>query len=174
MACVLTIGMSEECDDSLGGIKAGQFLVGQLDTIDGAATVTAGEITALTQVADTDFYRYWMKKETANTVTTVTKDPLTGTTVAESVTTAILQKMTAAKNVEFKLVAGKPLVLIYQDQNDLWWCVGITNGSELLSMVAQTGQTLNEQNGYTLTFTTREGHLPYTVDATVVAGLSIA
>jgi hypothetical protein len=86
----------------------------------------------------------------------------------------MLQKMTAAKNVEFKLLAGKPLVLIYQDQNGLWWTVGITNGAELLSQAAQTGQTLNEQNGYTLTFTAREGHLPYTVDPTVVAGLDIA
>jgi hypothetical protein len=76
--------------------------------------------------------------------------------------------------VEFKLLAGKPLVLIYQDQNGLWWTVGITNGAELLSQAAQTGQTLNEQNGYTLTFTAREGHLPYTVDPLVVAGLDIA
>jgi len=173
MACVLTSGFAEECDDSLGGIKAGQFLVGQLDTVS-ASTVVAGEVTAITQVALTNFYRYYMKKETANAVITTTKDPLTGTTVSETVVTAMLQKMTAAKNVEFKLLAGKPLVLIYQDQNGLWWTVGITNGAELLSQAAQTGQTLNEQNGYTLTFTAREGHLPYTVDPLVVAGLDIA
>lgn len=172
MACVLTTGFAQECDDSIGGIKAGQFLVGQLDTIS-ASTVVSGQVTVITQVASTNFYRYWMKKETANAVTTTTKDPLTGTTVSETVVTAMIQKMTAAKNVEFKLVAGKPLVLIYQDQNGLWWATGITNGAELLSQVAQTGQTLNEQNGYTLTFTAREGHLPYTVDPTVVAGLDI-
>ena len=172
MACILTTGFAQECDDSIGGIKAGQFLVGQLDTIS-ASTVVSGQVTVITQVALTNFYRYWMKKETANAVTTTTKDPLTGTTVSETVVTAIIQKMTAAKNVEFKLVAGKPLVLIYQDQNGLWWATGVTNGAELLSQVAQTGQTLNEQNGYTLTFTAREGHLPYTVDPTVVAGLDI-
>ena len=172
MACILTTGFAQECDDSIGGIKAGQFLVGQLDTIS-ASTVVSGQVTVITQVALTNFYRYWMKKETANAVTTTTKDPLTGTTVSETVVTAIIQKMTAAKNVEFKLVAGKPLVLIYQDQNGLWWATGVTNGAELLSQVAQTGQTMNEQNGYTLTFTAREGHLPYTVDPTVVAGLDI-
>ena len=172
MACILTTGFAQECDDSIGGIKAGQFLVGQLDTIS-ASTVVSGQVTVITQVALTNFYRYWMKKETANAVTTTTKDPLTGTTVSETVVTAIIQKMTAAKNVEFKLVAGKPLVLIYQDQNGLWWATGVTNGAELLSQIAQTGQTMNEQNGYTLTFTAREGHLPYTVDPTVVAGLDI-
>jgi len=172
MACVLTAGMAEECDDSLGGIKAGQFLIGQLDTVD-ASTVVAGEVTVLTQVALTNFYRYWMKKETANAVVTSTKDPMTGTFVSETVVTAMIQKLTAAKNVEFKLLAGKPLVIIYQDQNGVWSCAGLTNGAELLSQAAQTGQTLNDQNGYTLTFTAREGHLPYTVDPTVVAGLTI-
>ena len=173
MACVLTTGFAEECDDSLGGIKAGQFLIGQLDTVD-TSTVVAGEVTVLTQVALTDFYRYWMKKETANAVATSTKDPMTGTFVTETVITAMIQKLTAAKNVEFKLLAGKPLVIIYQDQTGIWHCAGLTNGAELLSQVAQTGQTLNEQNGYTLTFTAREGHKPFTVDPLVVAGLSIA
>ena len=62
MACVLTTGFAEECDDSLGGIKAGQFLIGQLDTVD-TSTVVAGEVTVLTQVLATNFYRYWMKKQ---------------------------------------------------------------------------------------------------------------
>lgn len=172
MACVLTAGMAEECDDSLGGIKAGQFLIGQLDTVE-TSTVVAGEVTVLTQVALTNFYRYWMKKETANAVVTSTKDPMTGTFVSETVVTAMIQKLTAAKNVEFKLLAGKPLVIIYQDQNGVWSCAGLTNGAELLSQTAQTGQTLNDQNGYTLTFTAREGHLPYTVDPTVIDGLTI-
>lgn len=170
MACVLTQGFAEECDDSLGGIKAGQFLIAQLDDIT-SYTEVAGEITVLT--AGT-FYRYWMKKETASAVSTATKDPLTGTFVVESVVTAIIQKLSNLKNTELKLLAGKPVVLIYQDQNGIWHCAGIDNGGELLAPVGQTGQTMNEQNGYTLPFTVREGHFPYTVDATVVSGLTIA
>ncbi len=76
MACVLTQGFVEECDDSLGGIKAGQFLITQLESID-TFTVVAGEITAITQVVATNFFRYTMKKETANAISTGTKDPLT-------------------------------------------------------------------------------------------------
>lgn len=173
MACVLTTGFTEECDDALGGIKAGEFLVGQLDTVS-AFTVVAGEVTVLTQVALTNFYRYWMKKETAMAVSTGTKDPLAGTFVVETVVTAIIQKLTKEKNVELKLVAGKPVVILYQDNEGTWHCAGIDNGGELLAPVSQTGQTMNDQNGYTLPFTVREGHFPYTVDATVVAGMTIA
>ena len=172
MACVLTQGFAEECDDSLGGIKAGQFLVGQLDTISSFGVV-AGEVTVLTQVAATNFYRYWMKKETGSAVATFTKDPLAGTGVSETVIIAMLQKISKEKNTEFKLLTGKPNVIIYQDENGTWSCAGLDRGAELLTMVAQTGQTLNEQNGYTLTFTDRNGELPYTVDPTVVAGLTI-
>jgi hypothetical protein len=45
--------------------------------------------------------------------------------------------------------------------------MGGTNGS-------QTGVLKGEQNGYQLAFTSQEKNYPYTVDSTVVAGLTIA
>lgn len=173
MACVLTTGFSDECDDSAGGVKKDSVLIAQLDDID-AFTVTAGEITVLDQVAATNFYRYAVRKEIANAVSTGTKDPIQGTTVIETVFTTTLHKLSAAKNEEIKLLTGKPCVIIYQDQNDVYHCTGITNGAELLAPVSQTGVSMNDMNGYTLAFTAREKNFPYTVDPTVVAGLTIA
>ena len=47
MPCVLTTSFLEECSDSLGGIQAGEFLVGRLDEVT-ASIVVAGEVTSIT------------------------------------------------------------------------------------------------------------------------------
>ena len=111
MACVLTTGFLEECDDSLGGIIAGQFMVAQKEAVTSFAQ-TAGEISAITMVVGTQFFLYAMKKGDADSLSTGVKAPGTGTTVFTTVTNAILYKLTKEKNTELKLLAGKPLVLI--------------------------------------------------------------
>ena len=173
MSCVLTTGFTEECEDGLGGIEQGEFLLTQFTDIDATATViTAGEITTLTQVALTNFYRYYMKKEAANFVTTMSKE--NGNQIYETVVTLPMMKMSAAKFVEFKLVAGKPNVIIVKDNNGLYWAIGIDKGADLNGATGQTGTAMNDANGHTLTFTARSGNAPYTVDPAVVAGLTIA
>jgi hypothetical protein len=167
MPCVLTTGFAEQCEDGLGGIQAGEFLVGRLDEVT-ASTVVAGDVTAIT--AGT-FYRYWMKKETANAVITTTVE--NGNQISEAVITAMIQKLSNTKNTEFKLLAGKPNVIIYKDNNGVYFIAGLEKGADLNSRVAQTGATMNDSNGYTLTFTARSGNAPYTIDASVVDLLTI-
>lgn len=167
MPCVLTTGFLEECEDGLGGIQAGEFLVGRLDEVT-ASIVVAGDVTAIT--AGT-FYRYWMKKETANAVITTTVE--NGNQISEAVITAMIQKLSNTKNTEFKLLAGKPNVIIYKDNNGVYFIAGLEKGADLNSRVAQTGATMNDSNGYTLTFTARSGNAPYTIDSLVVGGLTI-
>ena len=167
MPCVLTTGFTEQCEDGLGGIQAGEFLVGRLDEVT-ASTVVAGDVTAIT--AGT-FYRYWMKKETANAVITTTVE--NGNQISEAVITAMIQKLSNTKNTEFKLLAGKPNVIIYKDNNGVYFIAGLEKGADLNSRVAQTGATMNDSNGYTLTFTARSGNAPYTIDALIVGGLTI-
>jgi hypothetical protein len=168
MPCVLTTGFAEQCEDGLGGIQAGEFLIGRLDEVT-ASTVVDGDVTAIT--AGT-FYRYWMKKETANAVITTTVE--NGNQISEAVITAMIQKLSNTKNTEFKLLAGKPNVIIYKDNNGVYFIAGLEKGADLNSRVAQTGTTMNDSNGYTLTFTARSGNAPYTIDALVVAGLTIS
>ena len=167
MPCVLTTGFAEQCEDGLGGIQAGEFLVGRLDEVTDFV-VASGDVTSIT--AGT-FYRYWMKKETANAVITTTVE--NGNQISEAVITAMIQKLSNTKNTEFKLLAGKPNVIIYKDNNGVYFIAGLEKGADLNSRVAQTGATMNDSNGYTLTFTARSGNAPYTIDALVVAGLTI-
>ncbi len=175
MACILTQGFDFECDDSVGGIKNGTIKITQTENID-AFTVVDGEITVLTQVVSTDFYEYKINKEIADVVTTENLSEENGTLFYESVMNLMLNKLTKEKNVELKLVASKPVTIIYQDMNDTWHVIGIDTGARKVGGTNQsaTGKAFGDLSGYTLGFTSKENHYPYVVDATVVAGLTTA
>jgi hypothetical protein len=127
--CPLTTGFLYECDDSIGGIKQGSILIASWVNIT-ANTVVAGEVTSLTQEAATSFYRYEIKKNIAGAVTTENHDPLLGTTFEETVLSFMMNKLSNTKNVELKLLTSNPVVIIYQDQNDIYHIMGLDSGAE--------------------------------------------
>jgi len=173
MACLLTTGIEYECDDSTGGIKPGSFLVTQWENIT-AYTATAGEITAITQAGGTSFFKYKLKKEVVDFVSTQNHDPILGTQHFETVINAMLFKMSKAKNVEMKLLASKPTVIIVQDLNDIYHIFGLESGAEKTGGTNQSasGKEYGTMNGYTLGFTDKAVNL-YTVSSAVMATILI-
>ena len=173
--CPLTQGFDYECDDSVGGIKQGSILISQWENID-SSTVTAGEVTALTQVASTNFYSYKINKEIADAVSTDNFSEENGTLFYETVLNFMLSKLSKEKNTEMKLLASKPVVIIYQDMQGTNFIMGLDDGARKMGGTNQsaTGKAKGDLSGYTLGFTSREANLPYEVDATVVAGLTVA
>jgi len=172
MACVLTTGFPFECNNGAGGLKQGSLLITDWDNVEGGATVTAGEITALTQVAGTSFKRYNIRKEIMAFDGTSTTDPLTGSNVLETVVTAALYKLSKTKSVELKLAQGTPLMVIVQDNNDIYHAFGYENGAELLTVQSMSGKAMNEMNGYNLSFTSREQNR-YTVASALMATILV-
>ena len=60
--------------------------------------------------------------------------------------------------------------------NDVYHVMGLDTGAEKMGGTngSQTGQAFADQNGYQLAFTSQEKNYPYTVDSTVISGLTIA
>jgi hypothetical protein len=172
MACILTQGWEYECNNGAGGVKQGSLLISNWDYVAGGATITAGEITALVQDAGTSFKRYNIRKEIVAMDSTSTTDPLTGSNVNEAVVTAALYKLSKTKNTELKLAQGTPLMVIIQDNNDVYHAFGYENGAELLTVQAMTGKALSEMNGYNLSFTAREQNR-YTVASALMATILV-
>lgn len=175
MPCTLTQGFPYECDDSTGGIASGEIYISEWNNITDY-TVLDGEITAITQVALSNFFKYQVKKEIADTVTTENHDPINQTLFYETVLNFTLNKLSKEKNVELKLLASTQLAIIYKDNNGKFFGMGFTNGAEKFGGTNQsaTGKAFGDMNGYTLGFTAKEIDPPYEVDATVVAGLTTA
>lgn len=175
MSCgVLNTGYDYECDDARGGIKQGSILIGRFEEV-GTATITAGVVTALPQTASTYFYRYKAKKQIAGATTTEIHDPKVGTTDYETVLQTYLNKMSGAKNIELQLLVSKPVVVIYQDNNDKYFIMGLTNGAEKMGGEngSGTGTNFADPNRYSIAFTSNEGNYPYEVNSSVIATLQI-
>jgi len=174
MACPLTQGFGYECDDSIGGIKEGSILITQTENISAFTEVT-GEVTILTQVAATNFYSYKINKQLADAVTTENFSEENGSLFYETVLNFTLNKLTKEKNTELKLLASKPLSIIYQDNNGTYHIMGLTIGARKMGGTNQsaTGKAFGDLSGYTLGFTSMEGNMPYTVAPVVIPLLSV-
>lgn len=171
MSCgALTYGFDYECNDGIGGIKPGSIIVTQWDGIT-ANTVVAGEVTAMT--AGT-WFRYQVRKFIASDTTEGVNDPKQGTVSYTSTFQFMLFNMSSSKNVQLQLLASKPLAVIYQDNNDVYHILGLTNGAETTGITRQSGLDKQDMNGYTITVTAEESVLPYTVESSVVTGLTVS
>lgn len=173
MSCgALTYGFDYECNDGVGGVKQGSILVSQWDGIT-ASTVSAGIVTAIT--AGT-WYRYQVRSSAniAGETTTMTADPTTGAASYSSTFVWTLFNMSGSKNVQLELLTGKPLAIIYQDNNDVYHILGLTNGVDVTTVDKQSGAAFTDMNGYTITATGMDKAFPYEVQSSVVAGLTIS
>ncbi len=173
---LLTASQVIACNDSVGGIAANSILITNTENID-TFTVAAGEVTVLTQAASTDFFKYEADEEIADVLTTETKSVENGSLFYETVMNVMINKMSKEKNVEFKLLAAaRFLTIIYQDANGIYHCIGLDKGAKKVggTNTSGTGKAFGDFNGYAMGFTAKEKHYPYTVLASVVAGLSVA
>ena len=175
MACVLTSAIALDCTDDFAGIK--NIYVSEFDNIDATATViTAGVVTTLTQVALTNFFKYTLRQGNGSFVTTPTKSTENGSLFFETVGQFSVLKLTAAKNVEFRLLLANRCVVILEDFNGKYWIVGLENGAEFGvggTTDAMSGLAAGDKYGYSLGMTARETTYVPELDSTVFAGLTI-
>ena len=171
MSCVLASGMARDCSDSLGGIE--EVLISERDNIT-AFTQSGHEISAITQAGATNFYRYNLKKESGSVTSTATVDQTAGTSFYDNVLAFTINKLTATKTNEIKMLMLARLAVIVKDNNGKYWALGFDQFAEGSSLVAQTGQAYGDANQYQIELTDKSQLPCYEVQASVVAGLTIA
>jgi hypothetical protein len=171
MSCNLTSGHIIDCRNSTGGVS--EILIANFEniTID---TVAAGVITAMTQVAATNFYRYSLEKENGSLIETHTGSLENGTNFYESVLEFNTKNLSAAESEELTLLDQARLFVIVKDMNGKWWTVGAYHAADKLSGTSVTGAAFGDLNGFTYSISSKEAKRMLEVDSTVIAGLTIA
>ncbi len=161
MACeLITHGFTEDCQSSIGGIKALYFInsinvgiqplanYGIQDFTDQLNTLT------LTPAAST-LFKYELKG--ANTFEqTITSSRENGTTFVEQTLTFSTKGLTAVQTKEMKLLAfGRPKVIIQTNSNK-FLLAGLTNGMDVTTGVITVGTNFGDFSGYTMTLVGQE------------------
>ena len=166
MACDIGKGRNEECKDNVGGIKAVYF--GNFDgTIYGTMTEgTEGEITAL--ATPITVYKYELKGANSYEEENVKGN---STSSYNQTGTMFLKKQNAVTLKELKLLSyGRPQALI-EDHNGLFRFAGLENGLDV-QVNNSTGASLEEDNGYSLTFSGQERFPALFVDNALVDNIA--
>jgi hypothetical protein len=155
MACNLTLGRTEPCKESVGGLTGVYFMN---FTTASFSTNANGEISAYP--SGSTVYYYDLKGNSSYTET-VNSSRDNGTTFFSQELVLNLKKLTNEMTTQLKLMAyGRPIIAVNTMAGDTL-IVGRTQGADVTAGTIQTGAALGDLYGYSVTFTGLE-QLPAT------------
>ena len=153
MACDITLGRTEPCKDSVGGINAVYFVnFGDITSIDYDATDTD----VIDSVGGTpNAYKYEVRGNSTYTEN-IQSSRENGTTAFEQVLDLSLKKLTKEDHKAIKLLSfNRPHILI-EDNNGNVFFSGLEYGMDVTGGTVVTGGAMADMTGYTLSFTGME------------------
>jgi hypothetical protein len=162
MACALTTGRSLPCKSAVGGLKTVYFA--DYGTL-GTATISAGEITALSGTPS--WYQYDIKGN-SSLETTVNSSRENGTTFYTQTLNLTLTYLDKATQEEIKLLAAARPHVAIEDYNGNFFLVGLEHGAEVTGGTIVSGAAMADLSGFTLTFEAMETAPAYFVTSTVI------
>jgi len=182
MACnsLITQGFQLDCADSVAGIET--IYIANLSEVT-AFTESAGTISTITQAVGASIYEYQVEEQVADFVSTMQKNVENGTLYWETVLNFSIDKLSAAKSEEIKLMAAaRNLIVIIKGNDGNYYGLGFdkingeVGGAKLFGGTNQaaSGAAFADRSGYTLGITAMEKHYPYLIDSAVVDGLTKA
>jgi hypothetical protein len=170
MACAIVSGYALDCKDTVGGIK--KIYITELSNVTAVTENVSGYVTAITKTAGKKFFTYNLESRGANNFTqNIQADAAAGTVAYEQSVVANFVKLQYETQATLDNLIKNRLMIIVETKDGSYWMFGKLNGMEVTAGTANSGQAMNEFQGYQLTFTGMEKALANEVDSTVIAGL---
>ena len=169
MACPVTSGRTEPCNDSIGGIDA--FFA--IPYIEDGFTIAAGEVTGI-DAAITEAFKFELRADGNIFTSDGTSDENAGvTTYAESLS-VVLKKQDKDSSVQVDLLHKGLHYFIVKNRNGGYQLMGSLDGARVTSSNTTSGGARTDFNGYNLTATSVASiEAPFLDAATVTALLAI-
>jgi hypothetical protein len=162
MACLINDIIALDCINGLGGVKEMYVFAGTF----GSATEVSGEVTAIDGTGS--FYQFYLPKDTASVTESINVSQTNGTVFYQPELTAIFQKMEAAKRNQILLLAqNRDLRIVYVDNNNISWLMGVERGCIVSAGTATTGTAVGDANSYSITFQGQEPASVVPLDGTL-------
>jgi hypothetical protein len=169
MACDITSGFTLDCNDSNGGIEKIFIANGPVQSI----AETQGLISAITvggsALTPSDFFAFEVPRQTSSFTETINVSNENGTVFYDQALTMILNKMEAAKRDQILLLSqNNEMVVVFKDNNDKYFSVGIQRGAYMTAGTGVSGVAYGDRNGYELTFSGMEEQPAFEVTGSIV------
>jgi hypothetical protein len=175
MSCVLTNGYTLGCRDNIGGVQ--EVYIGEYNADALTYSFTASNVIDAFGVATVSFYTFEHEIETGSYTENGVFSTENGTSFYEETLSITLHRLDATLRNQILLLAqNRDLRIVFIDNNDVTYIMGLTRGAVMSAGTAATGTAVADLNGYTLTFQSQEpqsaGILEDTL-ANTVTGITI-
>ncbi len=169
MACPVTSGRTEPCNDSIGGNNA--FFA--IPYINNGFTIVDGEVTAI-DAAITEAFKYELRADANINTSDGVSDENTGVTLFTETLVVALKKQDKDTNVQVDLLHQGLHYIIVENRNGGYQLMGSLDGARVTASNNTSGGARSDFNGYNLTFTSFSRiSQPFLDSATVTALLAI-
>jgi hypothetical protein len=168
MACAIVSGYSLDCKDTVGGIK--NIYITELSNVTAVGENASGFVTSITKTGK--FYKYELMPRGANNFTqNIQADAAAGTVAYEQSVTVNFVKLQYETQVVLENLIKNRTAVIVETKDGSYFLFGKLNGMEVTGGSGNSGQAMNEFQGYNLVFTGMEKSLANEVSSSIIAGL---
>ena len=150
-------GITNDCSTSKGGIRE----IYIADWAKDLFTVgdSAGTVTALK--SDTQWFKYYIKRNTSSFTSTATIDLANGVNYVSTELNLVFTKMETSKRVEMSALLLNDVAVLVIDSNNKVWCLGLNNPVNATAGTAESGTAASDGNKYTITLTDESDTFPF-------------
>jgi|ERR1043165_3666876 hypothetical protein len=172
MACSAISAVTYTCLQNTGGVK--NIYITNFENVTGTTANGIGTLTDIDLSGSAKFQQFQFNRNTSSIEEEATINLENGTTFyTQTVNLVIPRRQAATRDKILVLASGQPkLAVIVEDQNGLFWFVGLENGAYLTSNKTGSGVKKDDANAYTLTLVGEEPDLAPEVDSSVISGIT--
>lgn len=172
MGCLPTglKGLAAECDTSLAGIEVAY--IGEKDNFEVAIdkdTMTVSGITGSTESGK--LYAYHFNRQTGSLNSEMTRNDANGSFYYTNTVALQFTKMEAKKSAEIAALAKAHSIVVVKDLNGQYWVVGADTYATASADTAQSGQSVDDLNGYNITLDSMSAYKPLSISYDLIKEL---
>lgn len=162
MSCNLTAAIPLDCLDAIGGIKT-LWVSSDFDFTTFTSGATAG-ITALTGGTG-QFFQIQVAKDVASFTETFNVSNTNGTAFFTQEVTIPVQHLDSAKRQQIQLLTyNRASRVVFEDNNGLYWLVGLTRGCVVSAGSTTTGTAPGDATQYSFVLQGMEPEMTFQVN----------
>ena len=174
MGCLPTglKGLAVECDTSLAGIEVAY--IGEKDNFQIAIDKDTMTITGITGSTETGkLYAYHFNRQTGSLNSEMTRNDANGSFYYTNTVALQFTKMEAKKSAEIAALAKAHSIVVVKDLNGQYWVVGADTYATASADTAQSGQSVDDLNGYNITLDSMSAYKPLSISYDLIKELIV-
>lgn len=165
-------GLPEECESSLSGLEIAY--IGEKANFEVAIDKDTMTITGITGSTETGkLYAYHFNLQTGSLNSEMTRNDANGSFYYTNTVALQFTKMEAKKSAEIAALAKAHSLVVVKDLNGQYWVIGADTYATASTDTAQSGQGVDDLNGYNITLETRSAYKPLSISYDLIRELIV-